>query len=354
MSRHQVERGEQRRKEDVGIGGRMEEDADGRWRLYRSDRRVAQSGAAAWDGEPGNWIAPHHICEPCGVSLDWRETSLGIEAQCPSCLRPYAWDFRRSAPPRAPERAGVETEETSAEPVAWRLEFRSKEMGGPWQLSRYTADPSEAENYTELHSLLAQRRAVPLYAHPPAGPSVVDVVAAVRRNEDGLYWLCRRSSDGKHAGLAGMWEYPGGKVEPNEQLRDALVREMFEEFGIDSDPKIGAVLDSIEARYGDTTYRVTFFEVELNGPIALLTHTEARWMTAREACSVDHLPSGTIFNARHLAGPSGEAPPPSGLTSERHLPAIEAVIRITDHTRDGDEHGDALREIRDVLRGRRG
>lgn len=129
---------------------------------------------------------------------------------------------------------------------------------------------------------------------------VVDVVAAVRRSSDGRYWVCRRSRDGKHAGLAGMWEYPGGKVNANEQLRDALIRELIEEFG-DVNPTIGAVLDSIEARYGDVTYRVTFFAVEMREPVTLHAHDETRWMTSREVCSVPHLPSGTIFNARHVA-----------------------------------------------------
>ncbi len=133
----------------------------------------------------------------------------------------------------------------------------------------------------------------------------VDVVAAVRRNDEGRVWLCKRNSDGKHAGLAGMWEYPGGKVEPDEQLHDALVRELNEEFSV-GDIKIGEVLDSIEARYGETVYRVTFFEVSMTEPDEHPTHTEVRWMTPAEACSVDHLPSGTIFNARHLAPTGGE------------------------------------------------
>lgn len=129
----------------------------------------------------------------------------------------------------------------------------------------------------------------------------VDVVAAVRRDKEGRVWLARRGSDGAHAGLRGMWEYPGGKVEPDEQIRDALVREMDEEFGVRA--SVGRVLDSIESSYGDTTYRVTFFEVTFEAEPELRKHTEARWMTPAEACSVDHLPSGTVFNARHLAQP---------------------------------------------------
>jgi 8-oxo-dGTP diphosphatase len=48
--------------------------------------------------------------------------------------------------------------------------------------------------------------------------------------EDGRVLLSRRKAGGH---LAGAWEFPGGKVEPAEDPRDALVREMREELGID-------------------------------------------------------------------------------------------------------------------------
>lgn len=124
---------------------------------------------------------------------------------------------------------------------------------------------------------------------------LIDVVAAVRRNDQGHYWLCRRDASGKHEGLAGMWEYPGGKVEEGEGFRDALTRELQEEFeGVK--PIIGKVLDSIE--YGK--YRVTFFDVHMEEPTALRCHTEVGFKTPHEVRSLEHLPSGTIFNARHV------------------------------------------------------
>lgn len=57
----------------------------------------------------------------------------------------------------------------------------------------------------------------------------LDVVAAVIRGDDGALLLARRPSH-KHQG--GRWEFPGGKVEPDEDLHTALARELDEELGI--------------------------------------------------------------------------------------------------------------------------
>ena len=60
-------------------------------------------------------------------------------------------------------------------------------------------------------------------------PTVMLVVAAALRGKDGR-WLMHRRPPGKdHAGL---WEFPGGKVEDGESAPAALVREMAEETNI--------------------------------------------------------------------------------------------------------------------------
>lgn len=55
------------------------------------------------------------------------------------------------------------------------------------------------------------------------------VAAAIQRSSDGRYLLARRKSGEVGAGL---WEFPGGKIEPEETEQTALVREIQEELGL--------------------------------------------------------------------------------------------------------------------------
>lgn len=72
----------------------------------------------------------------------------------------------------------------------------------------------------------------------------IHVVAAVLRDPRGRILLARRT-EGRE--LAGLWEFPGGKVEPGETPEVALVRELREELGIEA--SVGqAVLCVREAR----------------------------------------------------------------------------------------------------------
>ena len=57
----------------------------------------------------------------------------------------------------------------------------------------------------------------------------ITVVAAALEAPDGR-WLMHRRPPGKHH--AGLWEFPGGKVEADEMPHESLVRELAEELGI--------------------------------------------------------------------------------------------------------------------------
>ena len=58
----------------------------------------------------------------------------------------------------------------------------------------------------------------------------IEVVAAVLERDDGSFLLAQRPAGKVYAGY---WEFPGGKVEPNESPRAALARELHEELGVE-------------------------------------------------------------------------------------------------------------------------
>jgi len=64
-------------------------------------------------------------------------------------------------------------------------------------------------------------------------PTVIPVVAAALIDRAGRVLMQRRRLGAEHGGL---WEFPGGKVEPGESLADSLCREVAEELGVTLDP----------------------------------------------------------------------------------------------------------------------
>ena len=62
----------------------------------------------------------------------------------------------------------------------------------------------------------------------PSPPRQLVVAAVVRRGDTVL--LCRRPLEKRHGGL---WEFPGGKVQPGETATQALERELDEELGLE-------------------------------------------------------------------------------------------------------------------------
>jgi 8-oxo-dGTP diphosphatase len=61
-------------------------------------------------------------------------------------------------------------------------------------------------------------------------PTIIPVVAAALLAPDGKVLMQQRRRSAEHGGL---WEFPGGKVEPGESLEESLRREIHEELGIE-------------------------------------------------------------------------------------------------------------------------
>lgn len=88
----------------------------------------------------------------------------------------------------------------------------------------------------------------------------------------------------------GQWEFPGGKIEPDESPVDAIKREIFEE--LDTRIKVGDLIHTIEYDY--PTFHLSmdcfFAEVE-EGELVLKEALEAKWLKKDELDSVQWLPA---------------------------------------------------------------
>jgi len=122
----------------------------------------------------------------------------------------------------------------------------------------------------------------------PAPRSTVVVVAAVI--VEGNRVLVTQRPAGSH--LAGAWEFPGGKVEPDEDPREALKRELREELGIES--HVGAILETSFHRYASKSVLLLFYEARLasgSPEPAALEVAALQWRSASELTDHDFPPA---------------------------------------------------------------
>ena len=116
--------------------------------------------------------------------------------------------------------------------------------------------------------------------------TVVEVAAAVMLRADGRQFLLAQRPPGKV--YAGYWEFPGGKVEPGETLRQALVRELHEELGITvsaCSPWLTRVFTYPHATVRLHFWRVTAWDGEI-GITAPLEHSAVDWQKCGEPATV--------------------------------------------------------------------
>jgi 8-oxo-dGTP diphosphatase len=107
--------------------------------------------------------------------------------------------------------------------------------------------------------------------------------------EPSMLLVARRSAPEQ---LAGLWEFPGGKVEPGEEPKAALARELLEELGVGV--RLGAELASqvpggwpLNPR---ASMRVWFAEITHGEPKPLEDHDDLRWVKLDNRSAVLDLP----------------------------------------------------------------
>lgn len=113
----------------------------------------------------------------------------------------------------------------------------------------------------------------------------IEVVAAIIY-KDGAYFATQRG----YGEFEGMWEFPGGKIEPGESREVALKREIQEELGVDI---------IIENLLCTTEYDYTSFHLTMHCYLCSVTsdemelreHKSASWLTSETLDSVEWSPA---------------------------------------------------------------
>lgn len=86
------------------------------------------------------------------------------------------------------------------------------------------------------------------------------------------------------------WEFPGGKIEPNETPEDAIVREIQEE--LDTEVEVVELLDTVEYDYPNFHLSMDCFICKIkSGDLVLKEHEAAKWLTKETLGSVEWLPA---------------------------------------------------------------
>ncbi len=123
---------------------------------------------------------------------------------------------------------------------------------------------------------------------------MITVVAAVIE-EDGRFLVTERP-EGVH--LAGLWEFPGGKVGPSETHADALRREIREE--LDADVEVSNLVFSTTHDYADRTVALYFYECRLVGTPRPVLGQQMRWVPRHELSSLCFPPADEELVSRLL------------------------------------------------------
>lgn len=130
----------------------------------------------------------------------------------------------------------------------------------------------------------------------------IHVVAAIIKDGNKIFATQRGYGEFK-----GGWEFPGGKIEPNETKEQALIREIKEE--LDTTIQVNSFFETIEYDYPTFHLSMDCFICSIiSGNLSLLEHQQSKWLTKDELYSVDWLQAdlGLIEKLKKVLNDSNE------------------------------------------------
>ena len=108
--------------------------------------------------------------------------------------------------------------------------------------------------------------------------------AAAVIERDGMILVGLRMKDDTYGGY---WEFPGGKIDPGEDTRTCLVRELQEELEVVAE--IGDVICVVQP---NANFHLTAHHARiLSGEPRLIEHDELRWVRAEDLKNLNMLPA---------------------------------------------------------------
>jgi len=126
---------------------------------------------------------------------------------------------------------------------------------------------------------------------------VIEVAAALIRDAAGRYLITQRRS-GSH--LEGLWEFPGGKREPQESFEECLRRELTEE--LSATFTIGKLVETVRWEYPDRQVVLRFYECHLeSGTIEPREGQAMAWVEPARLMDYDFPPADRALLDRLLA-----------------------------------------------------
>ena len=102
---------------------------------------------------------------------------------------------------------------------------------------------------------------------------------------------------------AGMWEFPGGKIELNESSEDAIKRELREELDIEA--TVNQKIMKYSHRFKNTIYEISFFEInKFTGSIKKNVHDDLQWIELTSLKKYQFISGDILLIDRILANPT--------------------------------------------------